>query len=101
MTLELENTPEGSVRRKIVKSIRGMFHLNNKHGNQSNTSLIGARRVIRPGMPSSPALTEVLKKQLDSVSSSLSEPICHSLTEWNAKSDLVRTDEVCQGILFD
>ncbi|KAG8686556.1 hypothetical protein FRC09_014053 [Ceratobasidium sp. 395] len=48
-------------------------------------------------MAPSDSLTEVIKKQLDSVSSSLSEPICHSLTEWNAKSDLVRTDESALG----
>ncbi|QRV89758.1 nucleotide phosphoesterase protein YfkN [Ceratobasidium sp. AG-Ba] len=79
MTLELEDTPDGSIRRKIIKSIRGV------------------RRVIKPGMPSSASLSAVLKEQLDSVSSSLSEPICYSLTEWNAKSDLVRTDESALG----
>ncbi|KAG8763597.1 hypothetical protein FRC11_000856 [Ceratobasidium sp. 423] len=76
LTLELEDTPGGSVRRKIVKSIRGIRHS------------------VRPSQPPSPALTSIIKKQLDSVSSSLSEPICHSLTEWNAKSDIVRIDEL-------
>ncbi|CAE6416264.1 unnamed protein product [Rhizoctonia solani] len=79
LTLELEDTPEGSVRRKIVKSIRGTRHS------------------IQPSQPASPALTRIIKNQLDSVSSSLSEPICHSLTEWNAKSDMVRTDESSLG----
>ncbi|KAG9095183.1 hypothetical protein FS749_010910 [Ceratobasidium sp. UAMH 11750] len=79
MTLELEDAPEGSIRRKIVKSIRG------------------ARRAVQPDMSPSYSLAEVLKKQLDSVSSSLSHPICYSLTEWNAKSDLVRTDESALG----
>ncbi|ELU40365.1 flagellar associated protein [Rhizoctonia solani AG-1 IA] len=63
LTLELEDTPEGSIRRK----------------------------------PPSPALTRIIKNQLDSVSSTLSEPICHTLTEWNAKSDLVRIDESALG----
>ncbi|KAF8717780.1 5'-nucleotidase family, partial [Rhizoctonia solani] len=72
LTLELEDTPEGSIRRKVVKSIRG-------------------------NQPPSPALTRIIKNQLDSVSSTLSEPICHTLTEWNAKSDLVRIDESALG----
>ncbi|KAG9121475.1 hypothetical protein FRC07_002562 [Ceratobasidium sp. 392] len=79
LTLELEDTPEGSVRNKLIKSIRG------------------ARRAVKPDMSPSDSLAEVLKKQLESVSSSLSEPICQSLTEWNAKSDLVRTDESSLG----
>ncbi|CAE6516088.1 unnamed protein product [Rhizoctonia solani] len=79
LTLELEDTPEGSIRRKIVKSIRGIRHS------------------VQPSQPPSPALTSIIKKQLDSVSSSLSEPICHSLTEWNAKSDIVRIDESALG----
>ncbi|CAE6441792.1 unnamed protein product [Rhizoctonia solani] len=79
LTLELEDTPEGSVRGKIVTAIRGIRHS------------------IQPSQPASPALTSIIKNQLDSVSSSLSEPICHSLTEWNAKSDVVRTDESALG----
>ncbi|CAE6415542.1 unnamed protein product [Rhizoctonia solani] len=79
LTLELEDTPQGSVRRKVVKSIRGIRHS------------------VQPSQPASPALTSIIKNQLDSVSSSLSEPICHSLTEWNAKSDVVRTDESALG----
>ncbi|CAE6431814.1 unnamed protein product [Rhizoctonia solani] len=75
LTLELEDTPEGSVRRKLVKSVRGIRHS------------------VQPSQPASPALTNIIKSQLETVSSSLSEPICHSLTEWNAKSDVVRTDE--------
>ncbi|CCO28936.1 Trifunctional nucleotide phosphoesterase protein YfkN Includes: RecName: Full=2',3'-cyclic-nucleotide 2'-phosphodiesterase/3'-nucleotidase [Rhizoctonia solani AG-1 IB] len=71
LTLELEDTPEGSIRR--------------------------IRHSVQPSQPSSPALTKIIKSQLDSVSSTLSEPICHTLTEWNAKSDLVRTDESALG----
>ncbi|KAJ1307540.1 hypothetical protein OPQ81_001637 [Rhizoctonia solani] len=79
LTLELEDTPEGSIRRKIVKSIQGIRHS------------------VKPSQPASPALARIIKDQLDSVSSSLSDPICHSLTEWNAKSDLLRTDESALG----
>ncbi|CAE7121238.1 unnamed protein product [Rhizoctonia solani] len=79
LIIELEDTPEGNIRRKVVKYIRGIRHS------------------VQPSQPASPALTSIIKNQLDSVSSSLSEPICHSLTDWNAKSEVVRTDESSLG----
>jgi 5'-nucleotidase len=42
-------------------------------------------------------MDEILKKVLDSVSSALSAPVCNTLTEWDCRSGLVRTDESAIG----
>ncbi|KAG8906831.1 hypothetical protein FRB99_006006 [Tulasnella sp. 403] len=68
LEVELIDAPEGSVRRKVVKSIKGKHH------------------VIVPGMPSSPSMKQLLSTLLADVSSALKAPVCRTLTEVNCKS---------------
>lgn len=49
---------------------------------------------MTPGMPSSEPLAKLLSSLLEDVSSSLNAPLCFTLTEWDVRSEAVRTDEV-------
>ncbi|KAF8431807.1 Metallo-dependent phosphatase-like protein [Boletus edulis BED1] len=82
LTLELEDTPLGSVRKKMIKAIHGKRHQ------------------IRPGMPSSEKLQKILHDVLSSVSQSLKEPVCITDVELDLRSHLLRTDEMAAGNWF-
>ncbi|KAG6379246.1 5'-nucleotidase [Boletus reticuloceps] len=82
LTLELEDTPPGSVRKKMIKAIHGKRHQ------------------IRPGMPSSEKLQKILHDVLSSVSQSLKEPACITDVELDLRSHLLRTDEMAAGNWF-
>ncbi|KAF8322522.1 Metallo-dependent phosphatase [Clavulina sp. PMI_390] len=79
MVIELEDTPSGSVRRKVVKSLRGKRHQ------------------ITPGDPASKDMEKLLESILTDVSSSLSAPVCYTLEEWDVRSEIVRMDESSFG----
>ncbi|KAI3613606.1 flagellar associated protein [Moniliophthora roreri] len=74
-SLVVESTPEGSVRKKVIKSI------------------IGRRRTTKPGSPSSKELSELLKDILSSVSKSLKAPVCKSKVTLDLRSRFIRVDE--------
>ncbi|KAF8126527.1 Metallo-dependent phosphatase-like protein [Boletus edulis] len=82
LTLELEDTPPGSVRKKTIKAIHGKRHQ------------------IRPGMPSSEKLQKIIHDVLSSVSQSLKEPVCITDVELDLRSHLLRTDEMAAGNWF-
>ncbi|KAF7311636.1 25S rRNA adenine-N(1) methyltransferase [Mycena kentingensis (nom. inval.)] len=75
LTLELEETPEGSVRRKVIKAIHGKRHS------------------TQPNSESSAKLTGILKKVLSSVSSTLKAPVCNSTVALDVRSQFIRTEE--------
>lgn len=79
--LELEDTPEGSVRRKLVKGIRGK------------------RLSTQPGSKKSERMSKLLEKLLSSVSSSLKAPVCKTDVVFDCKSSLVRLEEVSQSFV--
>ncbi|KZP00929.1 Metallo-dependent phosphatase [Calocera viscosa TUFC12733] len=79
LTLELEDSPPGSVRRKIIKSVQGKKH------------------VTAPDWPDCPDFDAMLKSVLGEVQSSLSKPICRTLTKWDVRSEHVRTTESAIG----
>ncbi|KAF9257781.1 Metallo-dependent phosphatase [Marasmius fiardii PR-910] len=74
-TLSFASTPEGSIRKKVIKSISGRRH------------------DTKPGDPSSEELSKLLKDLLSSVSSSLKAPICRSNVAMNLRSSYIRTEE--------
>ncbi|KAF8556890.1 Metallo-dependent phosphatase [Imleria badia] len=82
LTLVLEDTPPGSVRKKVIKAVHGKHHQ------------------IRPGMPSSKKLQEILRDVLSSVSESLKEPVCITDVELDLRSQFLRTDETAAGNWF-
>lgn len=90
--LDLESTPEGSLRRKVIKHIAGklpFFHY------QSRTNSVqGKRHVIVPGMESSASLSEILKNVLSSVSSATKAPVCQSTVTLDLRSSHIRVGEV-------
>ena len=55
----------------------------------------GKRHEIRPGMPSSKNLQEILSGLLLSVSEALKVPACITEVELDLRSQFLRTDEVC------
>ncbi|KAF7295257.1 25S rRNA adenine-N(1) methyltransferase [Mycena indigotica] len=73
--LELVETPPGSVRRKLVHTIRGKKHS------------------TKPGSDSSPKLKEILDTVLSSVSSSLKSPVCNTDVALDVRSQYIRTEE--------
>ncbi|KAF9036929.1 Metallo-dependent phosphatase [Hymenopellis radicata] len=80
--LELESTPEGSVRRTVIKSINGKRHS------------------IQPGSKSLEKLATILKKLLSSVSNTLKAPVCQSTVPIDVRSQFIRTAESAAGNWF-
>ncbi|KAG6333825.1 hypothetical protein ID866_5257 [Astraeus odoratus] len=75
LTLELEDTPEGSIRRKVIKAVHGKRH------------------TITPGLPSSEGLKGILDSILTSVSNTLKAPVCVTDVELNLRRNLLRGGE--------
>ncbi|KIK95849.1 hypothetical protein PAXRUDRAFT_826578 [Paxillus rubicundulus Ve08.2h10] len=82
LTLELEDTPSGSIRRKVIKAVHGKRH------------------TIQPGMPSSKKLQKILKSVLSSVSETLKAPVCITEVELDLRSQFLRTGETASGNWF-
>lgn len=78
-SLELASTPDGSIRRKIIKTLTGKHHY------------------ILPSSPSSEPVEKLLKSLLSSVEGTLSKPVCFTLSPFDARSELVRTQETGLG----
>ncbi|KAI0818817.1 Metallo-dependent phosphatase [Irpex lacteus] len=81
-TLELEDTPAGSVRRKLIKSIKGIRHC------------------TQPNSKSSERLGKILEKLLSSVSTALKAPVCKTDIEIDCRSSVVRIGESASGNWF-
>ncbi|EJC99583.1 Metallo-dependent phosphatase [Fomitiporia mediterranea MF3/22] len=80
--LEVEDTPEGSVRRKIIKSVRGKRHQ------------------TQPNSPSSQKLKDILSKTLDTVSNAIKKPVCMASGMLDLRSEFLRTSESATGNWF-
>ncbi|KAJ3754516.1 Metallo-dependent phosphatase-like protein [Lentinula raphanica] len=81
-TLTLEDTPAGSIRNKVIRSISGQ------------------RIVTQPGSKSSRELSKMLEQLLSSVSKSLKAPVCKSLVTLDLRSNIIRTEESAAGNWF-
>ncbi|KAE8543376.1 hypothetical protein D1P53_000082 [Cryptococcus gattii VGV] len=73
--LTVTPAPPGSIRRQLV------------------TSLTGKHLYVLPSSPSSPQFEELVKSLLSSVSEALTKPVCFTLTPFDARSEVVRTQE--------
>ncbi|KAI0807271.1 Metallo-dependent phosphatase [Fomes fomentarius] len=80
--LELADTAEGSVRRKVIRSIRGKHH------------------ETKPGSKKSERVAKLLESLLSSVSSALKAPVCKSSVELDLRSSLVRVQETAAANWF-
>ncbi|EPQ58734.1 hypothetical protein GLOTRDRAFT_104166 [Gloeophyllum trabeum ATCC 11539] len=80
--LELVDTPSGSVRRKVISSIKGR-----RHGPQ-------------PGSKPSARLTEILSSVLSKVSDSLKSPVCRATAPIDTRSQFIRISESASGNWF-
>ncbi|KAF7800272.1 hypothetical protein EIP86_011519 [Pleurotus ostreatoroseus] len=80
--LELEDTSEGSVRRKLIKRISGIHH------------------ETKPGSRSSTKVAECLKDLLPTLSKALKAPLCKTAVELDCRSAIVRTIESASGNWF-
>jgi len=79
LILELEPCPVGSIRGKVIKTIRGKRH------------------TTQPNSRSSDNMSKLLKSLLSSVSSALKAPVCKSNTEIDVRSRLIRVGESAAG----
>jgi len=82
ISLELENTPEGSIRRKLISRIAGKRH------------------EISPSLRSCQKLRKVLDNILESVGASLKTPLCKLSAELDVRSHLIRTQESASADWF-
>ncbi|KAH8829650.1 Metallo-dependent phosphatase-like protein [Flagelloscypha sp. PMI_526] len=82
INIQLADSPEGSVRRKVVQSITGM------------------RLETKPGSPSNSELKSILEKILKSVGSTLKAPVCRTTTTLDLRSRFIRTEESAAGNWF-
>lgn len=78
-SLTLQDTPEGSVRRKVITSLTGKHH------------------EITPASETSPEIEDLVDSLLSTVSKTLSKPVCFSLTPLDVRSEHVRTSESAVG----
>ncbi|CCM02861.1 uncharacterized protein FIBRA_04973 [Fibroporia radiculosa] len=81
-TLELADTPPGSVRRKVIRKITGKRHS------------------TQPGSKKNPRIAELLKDILSSVSDALKAPVCKTAVELDLRSTLIRTQETASANWF-
>ncbi|WVR09253.1 hypothetical protein IAU60_006318 [Kwoniella sp. DSM 27419] len=77
--LELTPQPAGSVRKHLITRLTGKHHY------------------ILPSSPSDKSFTEMVQSLLSSVSEALSKPVCFTLSAFDARSEIVRTQEVGLG----
>ncbi|KAG6854980.1 hypothetical protein C0991_009803 [Blastosporella zonata] len=82
LNLELENTPPGSVRNKVIKRVTGKRH------------------TIQPRSRSSEPMQKLLKTLLSSVSDTMSAPVCKTDATIDCRSHFIRTAESAAGNLF-
>ncbi|KLO14900.1 Metallo-dependent phosphatase [Schizopora paradoxa] len=80
--LTLSDTPAGSIRKRVIKAIKGKRH----------TTL--------PDYRSSPKLTELLSKLLDSVSKTMKAPVCRTMVPLDVRSEMIRLQESAAGNWF-
>ncbi|KAI0747874.1 Metallo-dependent phosphatase [Daedaleopsis nitida] len=81
-TLELADTSEGSVRRKVIRTIKGKHH------------------ETKPGSKKSERVAKLLESLLSSVSSALKAPVCKSAVELDLRSSLIRVQETAAANWF-
>ncbi|KAH9952203.1 Metallo-dependent phosphatase [Amylocystis lapponica] len=81
-SLELVNTPPGSVRRKVIREIRGRHHS------------------TQPGSKKNLHIAKILESLLSSVSDALKAPVCNTEVELDLRSALIRTEETASANWF-
>ncbi|EIW60617.1 Metallo-dependent phosphatase [Trametes versicolor FP-101664 SS1] len=82
IALELADTPEGSIRRKVIKTIRGKHH------------------ETKPGSKKSERVAKLLEDLLSSVSSALKAPVCKTDVELDVRSSIIRVQETVAANWF-
>ncbi|KAI0273835.1 Metallo-dependent phosphatase [Gloeopeniophorella convolvens] len=80
--LEVTDTPDGSIRKKVISKVRGKHH------------------EISPSMRHCEKLGKVLDNILKSVGASLKAPLCKLSAELDVKSQLIRTQESASADWF-
>ncbi|ORY29141.1 hypothetical protein BCR39DRAFT_532806 [Naematelia encephala] len=71
--------PKSAVRRRTIQHLKGKHHY------------------ILPSSPRSPDIDHLISSLLSSVSDSLSKPVCFTLTPFDARSEIARTQETGLG----
>ncbi|OAX32330.1 Metallo-dependent phosphatase [Rhizopogon vinicolor AM-OR11-026] len=82
VTIELQDAPEGCVRKKIIQAVHGK------------------RQVTKPDSPSSNELQAVIGSQLSSVQASSNSPVCKSAVELDLGRKSLRGGESSAGNWF-
>jgi 5'-nucleotidase len=92
--LELKDTPEGCIRRKLISRVTGKHMLHGKAEWLRSINHLGKRHEINPSLRSCQKLRKILNQILASVGSSLKAPLCKLSAELDVRSQLIRTREV-------
>lgn len=94
LTLELEDAPEGSIRRKVIKAVHGSCQYRPNVISINREMGLGKRHNVTPDTPSSARLKDILSSLLSTVSDTLKAPVCVTEVELNFRSSSLRIDEV-------
>lgn len=78
-TLNLSAPDDNAIRRRVIDTMTGKHHY------------------VVPSSPTSPAVDKLVNKLLGSVTKTLSQPVCFSITPFDARSEVVRTRESSLG----
>ncbi|TXT12211.1 uncharacterized protein COLE_02621 [Cutaneotrichosporon oleaginosum] len=77
--LELSPPNENAVRRRVITALTGKHHY------------------VTPASPTSPELDKLANNLLESVNKTLKQPVCYTITPFDARSEVVRTQESALG----
>lgn len=95
INIELRDAPLGSVRKKFIASIKGVWFPDILVGEELIYMLdSGKRHRTNPKGPSSEHLKLVLSTILESVSKNMKKPICVTSEPLDLRSKYIRTSEV-------
>ena len=92
--LELKDTPEGSIRKKLINRVTGKPMPYSILEGLRSMPFLGKRHQINPSLRSCEKLRKILDNILKSVGASLRAPLCQLTAELDVRSHLIRTQEV-------
>ena len=92
--LELKDTSEGCIRKKLISRITGKHMLCGDAERLLSINHLGTHHEINPSLRSCQKLRKILDRILASVGASLKAPLCKLSAELDVRSQLIRTKEV-------
>ena len=96
IVLTLQDTPPGSIRKKIIKEMKGEFNLISSTQPRTDTDItLGQRHVTRGDTPVNQELKAIVDEELGTIKAAMKDPICVTDVTLDVRSSFVRLNEVC------